>query len=83
MTAMPHDVTCVRCRRCGAVLDAAAIDAERVLVFAACCPRCDGLLEPVSRRSLRRRGAPAPRARPPRVAGSARSIATLRAGRAR
>jgi hypothetical protein len=34
----------VHCLRCGAVLGEREMQAEHVLVDAACCPRCDGPL---------------------------------------
>jgi hypothetical protein len=34
----------LRCLRCGLTLHAATIQHEQALVFASCCPRCDGQL---------------------------------------
>ena len=34
----------VRCPQCGLTLHAATIQHEHALVFASCCPRCDGRL---------------------------------------
>ena len=51
----------VVCSRCGVVLSAAEILAERVLVRAGCCPRCDGSLVTTrdQRSGLALAGAPA------------------------
>jgi hypothetical protein len=35
----------IRCHRCGLTLNQAAIQHDHVLVFASCCPRCDGPLD--------------------------------------
>jgi hypothetical protein len=34
----------MRCRRCGLTLHGGAIQHDQTLVFASCCPRCDGPL---------------------------------------
>jgi len=34
----------VRCRRCGLTVGPGTVQQDRVLLFAACCPRCDGPL---------------------------------------
>jgi hypothetical protein len=34
----------LRCPRCGLALHAGVIEHEQALVFASCCPRCDGPL---------------------------------------
>ena len=37
----------LRCPACGLMLHAATIQHEHALVFASCCPRCDGPLPPI------------------------------------
>lgn len=37
----------LRCPSCGLSLHAATIQHEHALVFASCCPRCDGPLPPI------------------------------------
>ncbi len=37
----------LRCPTCGLALHAATIQHEHALVFASCCPRCDGPLPPI------------------------------------
>ena len=37
----------LRCPTCGLTLHAATIQHEHALVFASCCPRCDGPLPPI------------------------------------
>ncbi len=37
----------LRCPTCGLMLHAATIQHEHALVFASCCPRCDGPLPPI------------------------------------
>jgi hypothetical protein len=37
----------MRCPSCGLILHAATIQHEHALVFASCCPRCDGPLPPI------------------------------------
>jgi hypothetical protein len=39
--------TALRCPTCGLTLHAATIQHEHALVFASCCPRCDGPLPPI------------------------------------
>ncbi len=38
----------LRCPACGLTLHAATIEHEQALVFASCCPRCDGPLPPTA-----------------------------------
>jgi len=40
----------LRCPRCGLALHPAVIEHEQALVFASCCPRCDGPLPTLTRR---------------------------------
>jgi hypothetical protein len=49
----PADV--LSCPRCGLALHAATIEHEQALVFASCCPRCDGPLPPIETAGTRER----------------------------
>jgi hypothetical protein len=44
----------MRCARCGITIHPAALQHDRALLLASCCPRCDGLLVPQDGRAATR-----------------------------
>jgi hypothetical protein len=49
---IPDQIMC--CARCGVTIHPAALQHDRALLLASCCPRCDGLLVPQDGRATTR-----------------------------
>jgi len=56
LTDGPHLIPnqTMRCARCGTTFHPAALQDDRALLLASCCPRCDGPLLPENARAARR-----------------------------